>query len=186
MPFGYSDGMSQAAQSPTLSFFDAANIDGSIKVMREAVIKGLKDPETRLLASCIIGHCDGRHDLCEITAIWDFVQQNVKYVADPRLVDTFQTLRRTLQLGFGDCDDMAIADATLLEAIGFQTYFRVVETKGAGNWNHVYACVGVPKRAPTSKLPLDHTLLNAEPGVQPPWSLIQRYKDHQVITDNWA
>ena len=176
----------QRVKRPKLSFFDANSIDDSIGVMRKAVIEGLKDPETRQLVSCVIAHCEGRHDLCEINAVWDFVEANIKYVADPRLVDTFQTMRRTLELGFGDCDDMAIADATLLEAIGFKTFFRVVETKGAGNWNHVYTCVGVPKRAPTSKLPLDHTLTNAEPGVQPPWNLIKRYKDHQVISENWA
>ena len=166
---------------PTLSFYEGSKIEDSINLMRVAVQEGLKDPDTRVLVACIIEHCEGRHDLCEITAIWDFLQANVKYVADPRNVDTFATLRRTLELGMGDCDCFAVADATLLEAIGFKTFFRVVRTTGSSSWNHVYTCVGLPKRDPSSKFPLDHTLANAEPGVQPPANFIEDYKDFEVI-----
>lgn len=173
--------MPAVQKRPKLTFFEGSTIDDSIRVMRKAVEEGLVDPDTRVLASCVIAHCEERHDLCEINAVWDFVGANVKYVADPRHADTFATLRRTLELGMGDCDCYAIADATLLEAIGFKTYFRVVRTKGSSAWNHVYACVGIPKRDPSDKLPLDHTLHNARPNTQPPLQLIEDYRDFTVL-----
>lgn len=159
------------------------SLDDSIRMMREATVIGLNDPTTRELAACVTRGAPGRDDMAEVRAIFDFIQNHVKYMADPRLFDTFSTLEHTLRMAIGDCDDMAIADCTLLEAIGFETYFRVIQSKGSDTWNHVYSLVRLPKRRPTSKLALDHTLANAAPGVQPPVSLIVKFKDYPVLTE---
>ena len=168
------------------SFSTSNKIDDSIKVMREAVKIGLRDPYTRELAACIIRPCGARDDMCEVQAVWDFIEAHVKYVADPRTVDTFTVLRRTLEMGIGDCDDLAIAECTILEAIGFQTSFRVVRTVDSSTWNHVYSVVHLPKRGPVGKLPLDHTLGRSKPGVQPPANIVAKYKDFPVIVGEWA
>ena len=57
----------------------------------------------------------------EIRAIQNWVQDNVRYVFDPREVEYFQTPRRTLKDKAGDCDDQAILMSSLLESIGYTT-----------------------------------------------------------------
>ena len=78
-------------------------LDDSIKLMRRAVYKGLTDPKTRELVMCVTRPCEARDDLCEVTAWFEFLKKNCKYVADPRAFDLFQTMERTLQFGGGDC-----------------------------------------------------------------------------------
>lgn len=167
----------------TLTRYKVNSLDDSINLMRQAVVLGLNDPSTRELAACTIRGCDDRDDRCEVYAVFEFIKQHVKYVADPRLFDTFATLERTLTMGIGDCDDQSVATCTLLEALGFQTSFRVIQTKGSPTWNHVYALVHLPKRRPTGTFPLDHTLANPKPGIQPPVELIVKYKDFPVLTE---
>ncbi|MBF2046822.1 MAG: transglutaminase-like domain-containing protein [Leptolyngbya sp. IPPAS B-1204] len=56
--------------------------------------------------------------LGEIKALFEWVQQNVRYTKDPFRVEVLHSARRMLELRAGDCDDMAILLGSMLEAIG--------------------------------------------------------------------
>lgn len=111
--------------------------------------------------------CAAQNDVCEIQAVWNFLVANVRYVLDPDGYDLFCTLRRTLEAGSGDCDDMCIAFASLLRALGFANVFaRVVSTDGK-RWAHVYPVVALPKSGSIRRIvPLDITVAGSVPGWQ--------------------
>jgi hypothetical protein len=113
--------------------------------------------------------CPPKNDQCEIERIWDFMVLNFRYTEDPYDIDTFQTLKESLTIGGGDCDDASVAFATLFRSIGYQTIARVVSTKEEpSKWVHIYPLVGVPKNAPTAWVPLDLTVEGAVPGWEYP------------------
>jgi hypothetical protein len=113
--------------------------------------------------------CKTRDEECEIERIWDFMVLNCRYVYDPVDIDTFATLKETLDAGGGDCDDTTIAFAALLGSIGFHVVGRVVSTKdNPSQWVHIYPMVGLPKDDPTAWVPLDMTVEGVKPGWQFP------------------
>jgi hypothetical protein len=54
----------------------------------------------------------------EIKALFEWVQQNIRYTKDPFRVEVLHSARRMLELRAGDCDDMTILLGDMLEAIG--------------------------------------------------------------------
>jgi hypothetical protein len=78
--------------------------------------------------------CAPKVRLCHALAVGDWVKQNITYVNE--YPETFQTPRRTVELGAGDCDDATILIASLLEAIGIRT--EIVGMKVDGKWRHVF------------------------------------------------
>ena len=62
----------------------------------------------------------------ELAALFDFVQHRIRYINDPRGIETLQTPLETLQLGAGDCDDKAMLLATLAELGGYATRFVAI------------------------------------------------------------
>jgi len=54
----------------------------------------------------------------EIKALFEWVQQNVRYTKDPFRVEVLHSAQRLLELRAGDCDDMTILLGSMLEAIG--------------------------------------------------------------------
>ena len=56
--------------------------------------------------------------LGEIKALFEWVQQHVRYSKDPFRVEVLHSAKRMLELRAGDCDDMAILLGAMLEAIG--------------------------------------------------------------------
>jgi len=56
--------------------------------------------------------------LGEIKALFEWVQQNIRYTKDPFRLEVLHSARRMLELRAGDCDDMAILLGAMLEAIG--------------------------------------------------------------------
>lgn len=56
--------------------------------------------------------------LGEIKALFEWVQQNVRYTKDTFRVEVLHSAKRMLALRAGDCDDMAILLGAMLESIG--------------------------------------------------------------------
>lgn len=57
----------------------------------------------------------------EVTALFGFVRDGIRYVRDIRNVETVSTPDVLLQVGAGDCDDKVVLLLSLLEAIGHPT-----------------------------------------------------------------
>ncbi|VVB53413.1 Transglutaminase-like superfamily protein [uncultured archaeon] len=89
--------------------------------IKAAVYRGKNDPDVRLLAIDIIrsARLDGRQYADVAAAIQSWVRDNILYVSDPVRTEIFQEARYTLFVSkAGDCDDQAIAVASLLMAVG--------------------------------------------------------------------
>ena len=56
--------------------------------------------------------------LAEIKALFEWVQQHIRYTKDTFQVELLHSAKRMLELRAGDCDDMAILLGAMLEAIG--------------------------------------------------------------------
>lgn len=74
------------------------------------------------------------------SAIYDWMKTHVGYVRDPDGIEWLQSPPRTLQNGYGDCDDQAVLAGALLSSIGVPTRFKVVKADPAdrGRYSHVY------------------------------------------------
>ena len=70
-------------------------------------------------------------------AIFYFVRDRFDYVKDPVGHEYIKSARETLVAKGGDCDDLSVAAANLLEAIGVRTRFVFVT-------NHVYIQAYIP------------------------------------------
>lgn len=117
--------------------------------------------------------CKARDAECEITRVWDFTVLNMRYTFDPAEVDTFSTVKESLESGGGDCDDSTILIASLLKAVGFTVVARVISTTGK-HWEHIYPIVGVPHENPSKWVSLDCTVENFKPGDE-----FKPYKSHR-------
>ena len=78
--------------------------------------------------------------LGEIKALFKWVQQNIRYTRDPYRVEALHSARRMLALRAGDCDDMTILLAAMLESIGHPTRLIIIgPTQFQPNlFSHIY------------------------------------------------
>ena len=63
-------------------------------------------------------HVKPKDYLGEIKALFEWVQQHIRYTKDTFQVEVLHSAKRMLELRAGDCDDMAILLGAMLEAIG--------------------------------------------------------------------
>ncbi|MGH9310060.1 MAG: transglutaminase-like domain-containing protein [Vicinamibacterales bacterium] len=86
----------------------------------ELIRAGAKDFRVRQTAIAILRRRGVRPKdyLGEIKALFEWVQQHIRYTRDPFRVEVLHSPRRMLQLRAGDCDDMAIVLGAMLEAVG--------------------------------------------------------------------
>jgi len=82
--------------------------------------QGAKDFHVRHAAIGIVRRraVKAKDYLGEIRALFEWVQQQVRYTRDPLRVEVLHSARRMLELRAGDCDDMTILLGAMLEAIG--------------------------------------------------------------------
>lgn len=144
-------------------------IEERVASIQDLVWKGVNDPQMRKLALGITKHCPERDGLCEARAVYDYVKKRVRYTGDVAPVkmgrngpvegvDLFQSGKRTLEFGGGDCDDNSILNATLLAHNGIMPRLRVTASKRNGDDEHIYAGAMLPKEKPTKFVALDTTL----------------------------
>ncbi len=96
---------------------------GTLKTLEhiiELIKKGAKDFHVRQTAIDILLQrgVKGKDYLGEIKALFEWVQQNVRYTKDTFRVEVLHSARRMLELRAGDCDDMSILLGAMLESIG--------------------------------------------------------------------
>ena len=115
----------------------AAGTRETLKHMRELIRASKLNPRLRHLTQAIIRHCRPKNWLQEIGAIFDFVRQHVRYGLDTNGLEVIQDAERTLTLGYGDCDDLVIATATLLELAGHPCFLVAMAFEDCENFQHV-------------------------------------------------
>lgn len=138
------------------------NVDDRVGVIAKYILAGEMTGDARILAGyatndyCGTEYCIDPHDSeGELAAIHDYVQWNVRYMEDPVNHDTYDSADRSIELAFGDCDDIAIVSGAMYLHAGFPVRIKVIRTLGNSDFHHVYLLVGTPKAAPNKWTPSD-------------------------------
>jgi len=173
----YSDGNA----TTTLRSSPDMPIEQRLASIQGLVYKSVQDPMMRKLALEVTSHCPERDGECEAKAVYDFVKQNVRYTGDVAPIkqpdgsiegiDLYQSARRTLEFGGGDCDDQSIVAATLLSLNGITPRLRVMKERKNDDWSHIFVVAGLPKNEPTHWIAADTTLPGTNKfGVEVPYA----------------
>jgi hypothetical protein len=109
------------------------------------------DPLTRNTAIKLAARKEGPFHVEQVAEVWAGVRKPWRYVNDPEGREYFATARETIENGYiGDCDDFAIALASMVIAIGGRA--RVIMMDGPkGGHAYAEACVqGEPSKVATA------------------------------------
>lgn len=138
------------------------SVDDRVAVISKYILAGEKTGHARILSGyatadyCGTEWCIDPHDSeGELAAIHEYVKWNVRYMEDPLHYDTFDSADKSIELAFGDCDDIAIVSGAMFLHAGFPVRIKVIKTRGNSDFHHVYILVGTPKAAPNKWTPSD-------------------------------
>lgn len=106
-------------------------------MMRLLIRKAKVNPDIRSLAAEIVRSVTPKDFVAEIEAVYRYVIENCRYTRDVNDVETLQPADYTARQGYGDCDDISVYIASLLESIGHPTRNVAVGFKFR-EYNHVY------------------------------------------------
>lgn len=149
-----------------------AGVRATLAIMQKLTREGRKDPGVIAVAEQVIRDCPANDTRCEIGKLFYWVKTKIRYMRDIRDVEKINTPERTLRVGTGDCDDMSVLLAALLEASGNKTKFLVVGLE-SGEYEHVFVQV----RLGAGWLSLDPTVKQATLGWVPP-NITRRMQAH--------
>ena len=113
-----------------------AGVRETLKVMHRAVKAAEGSDFIRNVARELVANERPKSKLDEIGALFEYIQNAVRYLADPVGIEQVDTARQVLLRGAGDCDDKSVALASLLQSIGHRTRFTAMGFK-AGSLSHV-------------------------------------------------
>ncbi len=137
-------------------------LEDRIEALRKLVNDGKKDPVVYAFArKAVNGRCgrdwcvSEKDTLGELRALYKAIRKNVRYTSDIANIDSYQTPSKTLKLHTGDCDDYSSLAASAALSLGIPVRFKVIRTKGARDWNHIYTEMGIPRQRPTKWVPFD-------------------------------
>lgn len=110
-----------------------AGLDAKVRKIRGLVEAAKRDPAFRERAAAIVATVPQRDQVGEITAVFDFVRDGVRYLRDPWAPEGLELFTAPAQLlrdvdrgtAAGDCDDHVILASALLETIGYRTRYRI-------------------------------------------------------------
>ena len=141
-----------------------------VKLLFRQVAKSIRDPLARTLFAEATQGCPERDEQAEVEAVFYFVKSRLRYTGDVRGLDTYTSLRRSIELGIGDCDCGAIAICSILISGGYRCGVMILAQDGV-TYNHVLACAEVPRNDVTESnrriVALDWTVPEAYPGWLP-------------------
>lgn len=140
-----------------------AGVHTTLRTMRQLVNAGKIDLALRQATLGLIFTLPPKNENSEITAIFNFVRDQIRYVRDIVGIETISTPIKVLQQRAGDCDDKTVLLAAMLETIGYPTRFVVAGYHTAGEVEHVYLQVWTQ----AGWIDLDATE-NYEAGCAPP------------------
>ena len=116
----------------TITILRDYTLNDVVRELARMLREGTMLPETRQLALEVISQHED-----QISAIYDFVKENVLYQPDPYQVELFIHPRRMIEFYYqgiarGDCDDIALITASLLRSLGYQANIVLLDTRGQG------------------------------------------------------
>jgi hypothetical protein len=109
----------------------------TLEEMRTLVRQYKKDLQIRNTAGGLVRGLPQKNFLGEVKIFHRFVRDNIRYLRDIHGVETLQSPVKTLEYGYGDCDDKSTLLASLLESAGHPSRFVAVG-KAPDKFSHVY------------------------------------------------
>lgn len=123
--------------------------------MKSAVYSAMRLPTQviRRRAEMVLRYVQEKHELEEVRALFNYVQDHFRYMNDPYDIELVKSPevsdKEITDTGFfvGDCDDASTYLAALLKSSGFQPYFTVAAPidQDGFDLSHVYVKVYVPQ-----------------------------------------
>ena len=110
----------------------------TLRLMRQLVDRYKTHPLIRQTAISVAFLTPAHDEVSEVEAIFSFVRDHIRYTKDVYGIETLSTPDKTLQTRVGDCDDMTVLLASLLESIGYATRFVIEGYQDGQTWEHVY------------------------------------------------
>jgi transglutaminase-like putative cysteine protease len=104
----------------------------------KTVIAGTSDTLKQVANYVASKSCKKADQVCQSKALFNFVRDNINYVADENFHDQLSNPLITLKTGGADCEDMAVLVLALEKAIGNEV--RLVFIPG-----HAYGQMQIPK-----------------------------------------
>lgn len=101
----------------------AAGTDATLDLMARIVRAYRVNPDIRDTARAIISVAPPKAYAQEARLLYSYVRDEIRYTRDVNGVETIQTPDNTIAFSAGDCDDMAVLLASLLESVGHPTRF---------------------------------------------------------------
>jgi len=186
-PLGIQKGCSVSfsrAQPTFAKTFSVGTQKEALAELAELAQKATAHPLVRNTALKIVRGCASRDDECELEAIFNAVKhgdpavkplrKGLKYVADPRWTDYFESpvdlLTMCLKDACGsDCDGHTALLVSLAGSLGWRMGLRAWGPKDGDELIHVYAVAAFPKRPPFQRsIGLDTTVPEFKLGSEPP------------------
>lgn len=115
-----------------------AGIRETLKLMRELVRTGKREPSMRRLALSLVRNVPEKDFVGELEACFVFVQKKIRYTLDINAIETLQAPQVTTRFKAGDCDDKTILLATLLEILGHPCYLCAGAFDAPEAYGHVF------------------------------------------------
>lgn len=110
--------------------------------IRRLIRHGAKDFRVRQAAIGILRqrHIKPKDYAGEVKALFEWVQQNVRYTKDTFRLEVLHSARRMLELRAGDCDDFSIVLGAMLEAIGHPVRLVITgpDRRRSDLFSHIY------------------------------------------------
>lgn len=123
---------------------------GTLRAMQRMVAKGIEDPGVRAIAAQLKGRTIDE----TLQNDWKFLKRRIQYKPDPVDMESVMSARFTVGHGApGDCDDMAVAVATILHLQRIHCHFEAVEWR-TDAYTHVIAVADTP----SGPVPFDLTM----------------------------
>lgn len=110
-------------------------------------------------------------DVATARGLFKNIRRNVRYTSDILGVDTYQKPAHTLALGTADCDDYSSLTCASLGSVGIPCRYKVIRTRGARDWNHIYPQAGFPRANPQRWISMDSSV-NMPFGWEAPKSMV--------------
>lgn len=183
-----SDGHVMTPSGPLrLRTYPIRNLNDRIKRLRDRIEEGKRDPMVYEFARRAVNKRCGsqwcvpeKDTLGELRALFAAIRNNVRYTSDIRGVDSYQNPGKTLMLNGGDCDDYSTLSCSTAASIGIPCRLKVIRTRDSGDWNHIYAQMGLPRQRPMHWVSFDASV-NKPFGWEAPPQMVAASKVFRVV-----
>lgn len=117
----------------------ASGTDATLRTIGRLVTESQNRPVVRIVALSILERANvDTRDLYQVMrALWEWTRRTIRYIRDPRDVETVQSPEITLHLKAGDCDDHAALMAAFAVNLGIPTGFVTIGLN-ADTQSHIY------------------------------------------------